>query len=115
METTENIVVKKPMKRKTNTIVTFGISWKRISMQIHVPKCWIFWVSATIDVMAHRIRYRHDDSILSLHLGYNTDDIQTKFNKIVEKNADDDIDDVNKKLADLGRVSEHFCFLFCLF
>lgn len=38
-------------------------------------------------------------------VGYNTDDVQTKFNKLIEKNADDDIDVVNKKLADLGRVS----------
>lgn len=48
--------------------------------------------------------------LISIETGYNTEDIRTKFNKVIEKNADNDVDIINTKLADLGRVSVFTCF-----
>ncbi|XP_055317143.1 protein transport protein Sec31A isoform X2 [Sitodiplosis mosellana] len=36
-------------------------------------------------------------------LGYNIEDMRGKFNKYIEKNADNDIDAINTRLADLGQ------------
>lgn len=53
--------------------------------------------------------------LISIETGYNTEDIRNKFNKVVEKNADNDVDIMNAKLADLGRVSVFTCFFRILF
>lgn len=37
--------------------------------------------------------------------GYNKEDVNSKFSKLSDKGGDNDIDVINNKLADLGRVS----------
>lgn len=47
---------------------------------------------------------------LLVFIGYNVEDIRSKFSKMIEKNTDSDIDAINNRLADL--VSAVICLLF---